>query len=402
MKHCLAFVCACCFALTSAAQTITISGKVQDKETKEPLPFASIGVVGTSLGTISNLSGEFDFHIPQTYRNNLIAINMLGYKVFEAPIWSLQKDSVVIEMEKSNFLLQEVLVSDSLTGGEIVQVALSRIPQNYPDKPFMLDCFYRDLKKVANTYISLLEAALKVYDEDYTEPRNKLKLRERVALKEVRRSLGYSSKFTSFFDNDNLLQDLLLENMVRYRMFPKEEAFFEGLKREKDSQYAGMDVFVVTQKEHYFLRLYIDKKTYGILHIDYEDNEQRVLGKKKGLISKFEGLKRTIDFKWVEGKLYVNYILLDSRISWYDEETQKLKFETELHRQFLVNKVLPNTSEKINMRERMKSYGLQYQDQAYNKKFWDNYNVIKESTLDKSIIKDLEREGSLESQFQDY
>jgi hypothetical protein len=390
------------FSVTAVAQTVTISGKVQDKETKEPLSYASIGIVGTSLGTISNLSGDFDFHIPVAYRNNLLSISMLGYQVFEAPVWSLQRDSVVIEMEKSNFVLKEVLVADTLRGGEIMEIAISRINENYPSKPFLLECFYRDLKKVANTYISLLEAALKVYDEDYQEPRNKLKLRERVALEEVRRSLSYSSKFTSFFDNGNLLQDLLLENMVRYRMFPEEESFFSSLKREKDSQYAGMDVFVVSHSEHYFLRLYIDKKTFGIIHIDYDDTEKRILGKKKGLISKFEGLRRTIDFKWVNGKLYVNYILLNWKVGWYDEETQKLKFETELIRQFLVNKVIPDVKDRITLRNRMKGYSLQYQDNEYNKKFWDNYNVIKESALDRSIIKDLEREGSLESQFQDY
>jgi hypothetical protein len=400
MKYHLCLLFLFC-VLATHAQTITITGKIIDKESKEGLPFASIGINGISLGTISNLSGEFDFHIPVRHRNDLLVISMLGYQQFEAPVFSLQKEQLVIEMEKSNFLLKEVVVADTLQGGEIMAIALSKINQNYPSQPFMLEGFYRDLKKVANTYISLLEAALKVYDEDYEEPRNKLKLRERVSLIEVRRSLGYSSKFTSFFDNDNLLQDLLLENMVRYRMFPEDESFFKSLMREKDSEYAGMDVFVVSHKEHYFLRVYIDKKTFGIVHIDYEDREQKVLGKKKGLVSKFEGLKRTIDFKWVDGKLYVNYILLNSRVSWYDEETQKLKFETELIRQFSVNKVTPNTAERINMRDRMKGYSLQYQDRAYNKAFWDNYNMIKESALDKSIIKDLEREGSLESQFQD-
>lgn len=54
------------------------------------------------------------------------------------------------------------------------------------------------MKKVADSYISLLEAAVKIYDEDYAEPRNKYKLRERVRLIEVRKSLGYESRFTTF------------------------------------------------------------------------------------------------------------------------------------------------------------------------------------------------------------
>jgi hypothetical protein len=49
----------------------------------------------------------------------------------------------------------------------------------------------------------------------------------------------------------------------------------------------------------------------------------------------------------------------------------------------------------------MRNYGLQYQDQPYNKNFWDNYNVIKATPLDKKIIKDLEKEVPLEKQFKD-
>jgi hypothetical protein len=59
-----------------------------------------------------------------------------------------------------------------------------------------------------------------------------------------------------------------------------------------------------------------------------------------------------------------------------------------------------NPDERIGTTEKMRSYGLQYQDLPYNKGFWDNYNVIKESPLDRQIIKDLEREMPLEKQFQ--
>ena len=86
-------------------------------------------------------------------------------------------------------------MSDTLTGQDILEIALARIHENYPMKPFLLDAFYRDVKKVGGTYISLLEAAVKIYDEDYREPRNKYKLRERVRLVEVLKSLGYESRF---------------------------------------------------------------------------------------------------------------------------------------------------------------------------------------------------------------
>jgi hypothetical protein len=399
MKYFLVLICALS-AYVSTAQKLTISGKVVDKETKEVLPFASIGIMGKSLGTITNLQGEFDFHLPNELRNNIFVITSLGYKTFESPVWSLISDSLVIQMEKSNLLLQEVVISDSLKGGDILHIALSRIDQNYPDKPFIMEGFYRDLKKVADTYISLLEAAVKIYDEDYKEPRNKFKLRERVGLKEVRRSLGYSSKFTSFFDQGNLLEDLLLHNSIRYRHLPEEDDFLKQLTREKDNYFNNQPVYVVTHRADQMTML-IDKKTFAIIHFEDENTTDDFVGKKGGLTSKLVKVKRVIDFKSFNDKLYLNYLTVNSQINWYDEQTNELKFETELQQQLLVNSIEPNTTKRIGLREKMKNYGLQYQDQAYNKEFWDNYNVIKASQLDKKIIQDLEKEEPLESQFKD-
>lgn len=387
-------------SFASQSQQLTISGKAIDKETREPLVFASVGIKNRPIGTITNLQGEFDFHLPSNYRNESFVISILGYSTFEAPVWTLLENKpLLIELERKSYLLNEVVVADSLTGGEILQIALSRIETNYPDKPFLLDGFYRDVKKVGGTYVSLLEAATKIYDEDYREPRNKFKLRERVALLEVRRSLGYGNKFTAYFDEDNLLEDLLLHNNVRYRQFPKEELFFSTLVREPNSFYDGHNIYVVSHRQEYLLKIYIDTSTFGIIHVEYENNREEPIGKRNGMTSRFVNLKKVIDFKEYEGKLFLNYINVESKINWYDIRTDELRFETELHQELLINQVNNKTEEWIGTTEKMRRYGLQYQDLPYNKDFWDNYNVIKESPLDRKVIEDLEKLGPLESQF---
>ncbi len=390
--------------ITSAvrAQQITITGKVVDRETKEPLPFASVGISGKPIGLITNEVGEFDFHVPAEMRNDILAVSMLGYKSYEAPVWSLlSAQPLFIEMQAVSVLLKEVVVTDSLKPGEILRLALSRIEKNYPMEPFLLDGFYRDVKKLGGTYISLLEAAVKIYDENYHEPRNKFKLRERVALLEVRRSLGYSNRFTAFFDKDNLLEDLLLNNNVRYRQFPEEDIFFKSLEQEDDTYYNGREVFVVAHTLEYSLRIFIDKETFGILHLEYVNDQPQELEHKRDLESRFVKIKRTIDFKFYEGKLFLNYLTVTSQINWYDRQSGKLKFETELQRQLLINHVYPNSGDRIGLAQKMRNYGLQYQDQPYNEKFWLNYNVIKETPLDIKIVQDLERETPLEKQFKD-
>lgn len=380
---------------------LTLSGRVLDRETREPLPYATIGLKGHPFGTVANSIGEFDFHFPPLLIDQSMVISMVGYVNYQAEVSTLLSDDVnEILMERSNTLLNTLIVSDSLSGGDILQIALRRMEGNYPSHPYLVDGFYRDIKKIADRYISLLEAAIKIYDEDFREPRNKSKLRERVQLLEVRRSLGYSHRFTSYFDEDNLLEEVLLHNNVRYRQFPEEQVFYDQLTREQNSTYDGHEVYVVAHTHDYLLRLYIDKKTFGILRMEYENGTVQPITKKRGLVSKFVGLKKTIDYKYYQGKLYLNYIEVLSRINWYDLHTDSLRFETELSQYLMVNRVNPDPEERIPVTRKMRRYGLQYQDLPYNKAFWEGYNVLKQSPLDARIIADLELEQSLEEQFE--
>ncbi|MEM6523811.1 MAG: carboxypeptidase-like regulatory domain-containing protein [Bacteroidota bacterium] len=393
-----------CIICSSTAQThLTISGKLQDVETQEPLVFASISIVGEPIGTVSNSLGEFDFHIPASMESGKLVVSMLGYQNYEAAISSfIGRDTVILNLTKASQLLDEVVIRDSLSGGDIVRIALDRIDQNYPSEPYLMDGFYRDLKKLGGTYFSLLEAAVKIYDEDYTEPRNKEHLREKVALIEVRKSLSYEThKFSRYFEQHNLLEDLLLHNHIKYRTFPEEDIFFEGFKRQEGSTYGNDQVFVVLlNSDSYTLKMFVDQDTYAIIKMEYEIRYQdEIVRKKVKSVSKYVSDTKTIIFKQYQGKYYLNYIKVNSRFDWYKSNTDSLNFSTELHQELLVNKVYPNTMDRISSTRKMKRYGLQYQDEDYNKEFWDKYNVIKDTPLDEEIVADLENLGKLEEQF---
>lgn len=385
-----------------AQPSITISGKILDQETSEPLVFASIGVRGKSIGTISNKIGEFDFHIPSDFKNEVLIIRMLGYENVEVPIRSLlREEPVVFKLKKAAQMLDEVVIQDTLAGSDIVNIALSKIEENYPMTPFLLEGFYRDLKKVGGIYFSLLEAAVKIYDEDYKAPRNKNRLRERVALMEVRKSLGYNNRFTKYFDQNNLLEDLLLHNNIKYRRFEMTPSFLNSFKRLRTSYYNGHRVFVVAMNTSYGLKMYVDTKSYAIIRLEINRSyDEAIIKKKKNLISKYISDKKVIDFKEYNGKMYLNYINLISKINWYDYNTDELKFETELYQELLINKINTDPDERIRSTEKMKRYGLQYQDEQYNKKFWSHYNVIKDTPLDQEIVADLEKLGNLDYQFE--
>jgi len=76
------------------------------------------------------------------------------------------------------------------------------------------------------------------------------------------------------------------------------------------------------------------------------------LARRKGLISKFIGYKKTIDFKRFNGKMYLNYITVNFHGEVVDEKTNTLKFETELIQHLLINEIQPNTTERMDQQKK--------------------------------------------------
>lgn len=387
---------------------LTVSGRVEDVEDAEPLPFASIGLLGLSLGTIANTQGEFDFHFPVTEREGQLVISMLGYEDFVQKLRDLDltKENV-FALKKEATMLREVVIIDSLSGGDILRIALNRIERNYPMEPYSMDGFYRDVKKVDNEYISILEAALKIYDKDYSSPRNPMKLRERVSLIEVRKSLNYEYAYKKYFDQYNLLEELLLANNIKYRSFTNELLFYHNVKRKGITQIGGHPLYELLLEGDYgyFLNMFIDTETFGVYKMIYYYGDGTVpiqeinrSGKRQEQMMRME---KIIEFKEYDGKLYLKYLKVTASYNWINRDTGALEAQTELSQMLMVNQVNLTNPEWVSTGKKMKKYGLQYQDMPYNQEFWDNYNVIKDTPLDIKIVEDLEKYGELSSQFQD-
>lgn len=389
------------------AQQVTVSGVLMDIETNEPLGFATIGIKGESYGTITNNLGEFDFHIRGPVNSKILAVSMLGYESYEKSLSEINSTlPITIRLKKIPQLLEEVIIEDSLTGAEIIEIAINRLPINNADQPYLLDGFYRDIKNVNNTYISLLEAAVQVFDNNHEKPRNPFKIREKVGLLQIRKSLGYNHKYVEYFDQGNLLEMLLLHNTIRYYDFP-ETSNTKAFKRLGKSAYNNEEVFVVEIRfKGVKMKVYVNKDSYAIIRLDYEsDYDENILNvndRYKDYSNRYVKISKTIEYREYEGKYYLHYMKLYKRNQWYHNENKTLDYDVELYQELLVNDVHPDTDKRIKPSQRMRKYGLQYQDQPYDPVFWRTYNVIKRTPIDDKIIEDLEREGNLEQQFEGY
>jgi outer membrane receptor protein involved in Fe transport len=111
------------FAVTAQAQT-TISGKVTDAETGEPLIGVNILVKGTVLGTITDVNGEFSLTVSSSPPLTL-AVSSVGYDRTEIDVTSANATGLTIQLQESVLLGQEVVVSASRVDESILKSPVS-------------------------------------------------------------------------------------------------------------------------------------------------------------------------------------------------------------------------------------------------------------------------------------
>jgi TonB-linked SusC/RagA family outer membrane protein len=92
---------------TAFAQTRPVTGVVTDKDTKETVLGASVGIKGTSQGTQTDVNGRFKLNLP-TSGNTVLTIRYLGYKLKEVTVTPNQTE-VNVTIESDATQLNEVV-----------------------------------------------------------------------------------------------------------------------------------------------------------------------------------------------------------------------------------------------------------------------------------------------------
>jgi hypothetical protein len=89
----------------------TLSGLVRDKQSGEALPFANVGIRGTSMGTFTNADGYFNLvNVPSD--TSTLLISYLGYQTSTISLTpDLPTTNLLIEMESVSQTLKEIVIS---------------------------------------------------------------------------------------------------------------------------------------------------------------------------------------------------------------------------------------------------------------------------------------------------
>lgn len=90
------------------AQMTIVTGKVIDKETKEPLPFANIQFKGTKTGTTTDIDGNYK--IETYYASDSLVASFIGYAPQAKKIKKEIKQIVNFELSTSSIVMEEFVV----------------------------------------------------------------------------------------------------------------------------------------------------------------------------------------------------------------------------------------------------------------------------------------------------
>lgn len=174
-------------ALHSQAQDVIIlKGILHDKETGGVVPYASVGISGTSHGAAADEQGTFSLRIPQQHRYTRLTLASLGYYSRSFSIDSLLQLNAPVflfTLTPDVPVLDEVVIKQApINPVEIVREAIMNVSQNYYQKPFNME-IYSIIQTQNNQSGAFywLESILKAYYNGYIPTGTK-----RFALQQVR------------------------------------------------------------------------------------------------------------------------------------------------------------------------------------------------------------------------
>ena len=169
------------FLLTSYSSiSQNIDLLITDSITNEPLPFVTVYLKKSGIGTTTNINGEARISIsnPEIKHDTLVC-SYISYNKKRVPIDISQSQRLTLQLEPKCQNISEITVVASkkvLKAKQIIKRALKNTSKNYANSPVNLFGLYRETFKEDNKAIYLNEATINIHYNKY--PQGKFQRRD--------------------------------------------------------------------------------------------------------------------------------------------------------------------------------------------------------------------------------
>ena len=381
--------------LTVFAQQVVVGGHVVDDKTGDAL-----GQVSVSAGRVSVVTNEDgDFSLKLDADPGTIVVSHLGYKTKRVKVKN--GEELKIRLHPTTIQLREIVVLNE-DARELVDIAISKIPDNYSKVPELLKGFYRETAMKRKHYIYVAEGVEDMYKTPYSRSIG----RDRVAIVKGRRLLSQKQGDTLGVKVMGGPVQAVVMDLVKNRDFLLNKEDLDAYKFTMGiPEYINDRLQYVVQMEPqwsmpyalYHGKLYIDSERLAFtrieLNLDMADKDKatRTMLVKKPLGVKFKPreLSSVVDYRYEDGVTRISYLRNTFR---FNCDWKKRLFATSFTAtcEMVVTDSSSDDVQPIASRSSFDSRDAYYDKVEYflDPDYWRSYNIIEPSeSLDKAIRK---------------
>ncbi len=380
-------------SLSSKGQDfILIKGKILTEDTKERIPFASIGIPEKGIGNISNETGDFELKIPAAAKDARVCISALGFKEICQPVSGFKGKNNTIFLEPANLQLATVEVK-ALSAENLVKEAIKRIPENYASKPVKYTYYQRQASIINDKPVYLIESVSEAY-------RNFLKDNHQLSLKKSR-GMATSPENQKRMDNVwvAVFSILAYDNIHTYPdyLHPSKSKNFNY--KLVDEKLIGPDtVYVIAfnpkskkngnEAPGTEGKLYLHNRSYAIIRLERQDNKAELARENASIGSKAVNKACKCTSTYLGNFAQISYKRIGKR--WYFShansqglnhtagESYPVPENSQTLTQLVVTNIAVENAPEIPEAERVKPFRNHYSKapKDMNEAYWEQYNVL--------------------------
>ena len=383
--------------LAVLAQQVLVSGTVVDDKSGNPLRQVSVSAGRVSV--VTNEDGVFALKLEK--QPSAIKVSHVGYKTRQVKLSQENTQGLKVRLVPTTIQLREIVVRTA-NPRELVDIAISKIPENYSKVPELLKAFYRETAMKRKHYIYVAEGVEDMYKTPYTRSVH----RDRVSIVKGRRLLSQKQ-------GDTLGVKVLGGPVLPVQLDVVKNHDILLNKEELDGYKFSMDIpEYINDRLQYVVRIepgvvkdyalfngrfYIDSERLAFtrieLELDMTDKEKatnRMLVKKPfGVKFKPRELSCVIDYRYEDGVTRISYL---RNIFRFNCDWKKRLFATSFTAtcEMAVTDSQSHDVQPIASRSSFDSKDAYYDKVEYfmDPEYWSQYNIIEPSeSLDKAIRK---------------
>ena len=377
----------------------SVSGVVRDASNNHRLPQVSISTMDGNETTVTNADGHFILKTEK--KPTCLFVSCLGYDAQKIVLGENANKELKIRLTPGAVTLDELIVA-AINPRDVVNVALSKMPENYAHDNQLLRCFYRETTQKGKRYIYVAEAVADLYKSGY----QRLVGADRIAIRKGRKLVNTQKADTlgaKIQGGPTLAIELDLVKKTELLLSYNEMNYYD-LRMEVPVSIDDRPQYVIsftpnTITDHvlYHGKMYIDRQTMAFTRVEMSldmSNTERVtecilVRKPLGVHFKPRELTTVVTYRYDGETCRMHYLHSDVRFNF---DWKKKLFSAPFHvaAEMVVTDLVENDAKPMAMAEAFRSNDSFFDKVAvfYDQDFWQDYNIILPSeSLEQAIEK---------------